>query len=104
MLTDGFDLQLYGHYIPTANNPYGAKEVAQLLPNDYGLYDMSGNLWEWTQDWPEAYSTGSVTDPTGNPSDTYRVVRGGYWNNTPVGLRAAERGSDLPASTSSGFV
>ena len=36
-LSDGFDLQLYGHYHPTNNNPHGAKEVAQLMPNDYGL-------------------------------------------------------------------
>ena len=90
-LTDGFDLRLYGHYFATYNNPFGSKEVAQLLPNDYGLYDMSGNLWEWTQDWYGAYSTGSVTNPTGISSSSYRVIRGGRWINGPDDLRSARR-------------
>ena len=91
-LSDGFDLQLYGHYHPTNNNPHGAKEVAQLMPNDYGLYDMSGNLWEWTQDWYGAYPTGSVINPSGVSNASNRVIRGGDWDSNPNRLlRSAMR-------------
>ena len=96
-LTDGFDLRLYGHYYATYNNPYGSKEVAQLLPNDYGLYDMSGNLWEWTQDWYGTYSTGSVTNPTGISSASSRVFRGGFWSYAPGYIRASYRNGNVPA-------
>ena len=95
-LTDGFDLRLYAHYWPTRYNPYGTQEVAQLLPNDYGLYDMSGNLYEWTQDWYGAYSTGSVTNPTGISSASFRVFRGGDWYNGPESQRSAMRANASP--------
>ena len=105
-LTDGSDLSLYGWY--DANNdrngyPYGSKEVAQLLPNDYGLYDMSGNVWEWTQDWYGAYSTGSITNPTGISSASSRVIRGGFWYDSPKCLRSADRSID-PPSYRAGYV
>ena len=83
--------------------PDGSKEVATRDPNGYGLYDMSGNLWEWTQDWYGPYSTGSVTNPTGVSSASYRVVRGGFWSNVPLYLRSAGRNYYTPTIRGNGI-
>lgn len=55
-------------------------EVAGLQPNDCGIYDMSGNVWEWTHDWYADYPSESVTDPTGPETGSERVLRGGGVN------------------------
>ena len=60
--------------------------VGSFRPNGYGLHDMAGNVWEFCEDW---YSE----------DKEYRVLRGGSWGSSPVGLRAAVRGHFNPTGT-----
>jgi formylglycine-generating enzyme required for sulfatase activity len=67
--------------------------VAAYGANGFGLFDVAGNVWEWTADWyaPDAHAMAIVTDPTGPGSGDHRVLRGGSTNSKAVGLRASMR-------------
>jgi formylglycine-generating enzyme len=71
--------------------------VGQKVPNSLGLYDMSGNVYEWCWDWDGSYSAGSQSDPTGASSGDHRVIRGGSQSEDYAGyLRSARRNSNYP--------
>ncbi len=70
--------------------------VGKKRPNAWGLYDMYGNAYEWVEDWYGVYPTGSVTDPTGPPSGSARVIRGGSWDSTHLHAQSAYRGRLKP--------
>jgi hypothetical protein len=84
-------------------NPY---PVGEKLPNQWGLFDTSGNVAEWCSDWyAPQYSGGSVTNSSGPPTGSARVYRGGSWFDEGADCRSASRFSTIPeyASYEVGF-
>ena len=65
--------------------------VGRKAPNGWGLHDMLGNVWEWVGDWYGDYPGGTVTDPSGPGSGSYRVIRGGGWTLNARYCRSADR-------------
>jgi formylglycine-generating enzyme required for sulfatase activity len=93
--TNGMGDRVWTYY----NSGETTHPVATKLANAYGLYDMSGNVWQWCNDWYGDYGMGTVTDPTGPATGTHRVQRGGSLSGGENGIlydfRSAARHTDF---------
>ena len=88
------NLSEYAWYI--SNSTSKTQEVGTKEPNSLGLYDMSGNVWEWCSDWFGNYSITTQTNPTGTSSGSHRVIRGGGWGSKVSYCRSADRNYFYP--------
>jgi len=79
------------------NSGRSAQPVGMLRPNALGIYDMSGNVWEWVWDWHGPLEREPQTDPAGAPSGSYRVLRGGSWLDASTLARSSRRSGSDPS-------
>ena len=86
----------------TSVSTFKTHPVGQKVMNGFGLYDMSGNVREWCEDWKGEYAAGDQTDPEGPSGGQRRVLRGGSWYYSPEYCRSAYRGSAAPGNRNNG--
>jgi formylglycine-generating enzyme required for sulfatase activity len=94
------DYAWYGENSGSKTHPVGQKK-----PNGLGLYDMSGNVWEWVQDWydEDYYKNSPKDNPKGPSSGQHRVLRGGSWLSFPSRMWSSFRGRLGPSTRGNDF-
>lgn len=78
------------------NPEYGTKPVGGKKPNEEGIYDMSGNVWEWVEDW---YGDRTYERDNGPATGTYKVLKGGSFHSDAKFLKVDYRKKHLPDRT-----
>jgi formylglycine-generating enzyme required for sulfatase activity len=86
------------NYSAKGTYPQSTAAVGSFAPNDWGLYDMHGNVWEWCWDMAENYTVDEQHNPIGASAGMYRTIRGGGWSNYEQHLRSSNRDADSPAT------